>query len=73
MRKTKIREARSIKNGIIFCSSSIPLIMVKSTINEKGEIRTRVIDQITEREEQIKEQRNSERKRKNILHQHQSL
>ncbi len=65
MRKTKIREARSIKNGIIFCSSSIPLIMVKSTINEKGEIRTRVIDQITEREEDLKEQEGN--KRKNML------
>lgn len=65
MRKTKIREARSIKNGIIFCSSSIPLIMVKSTINEKGEIRTRVIDQITEREEELKEQEGN--KRKNML------
>lgn len=65
MRKAKIREARSIKNGIIFCSSSIPLIMVKSTINEKGEIRTRVIDQITEREEDLKEQEGN--KRKNML------
>lgn len=65
MRKTKIREARSIKNGIIFCSSSIQLIMVKSTINEKGEIRTRVIDQITEREEDLKEQEGN--KRKNML------
>lgn len=65
MRKTKIREARSIKNGIIFCSSSIPLIMVKSTINEKGEIRTRVIDQITEREEDLNEQEGN--KRKNML------
>lgn len=67
MRKTKIREARSIKNGIIFCSSSIPLIMVKSTINEKGEIRTRVIDQITEREEELKEKRNEKNKRSNML------
>ncbi len=65
MEKIKIREARSIKNGIIFCSSSIPLIMVKSTINEKEEIRTRVIDQITEREENLKEQEGN--KRKNML------
>ncbi len=67
MEKIKIKKARSRKDGIVFYSSSIPLIMVKSTINEKGEIRTRVIDEITEREEQIKEQRNSERKRKNML------
>lgn len=65
MRKTKIREARSRKDGIVFYSSGIPLIMVKSTVNEKGEIRTRVIDQITEREEDLKEQEGN--KRKNML------
>lgn len=55
MEKIKIKKARSRKDGIVFYSSSIPLIMVKSTINEKGEIRTRVIDEIIEREEQLKE------------------
>lgn len=65
MEKIKIKKARSRKDGIVFYSSGIPLIMVKSTVNEKGEIRTRVIDQITEREEDLKEQEGN--KRKNML------
>lgn len=67
MRKTRIEEARSRKNGIVFYSNSIPLIMVKSTINEKGEIRTRIIDEITDREEQLKEQNNEKSNFRKIL------